>query len=59
MVNTVKNSHISEDNTSENGQRIAKVWLLVGFVIGFASIIAALWVMIADYINNREFFHTY
>ncbi|KAL5292574.1 TMEM50A family protein [Megaselia abdita] len=52
MVNTVKNSHISEDNMSENGTIIARVWLVVGFLIGFSSIVAALWVMIADYVNN-------
>ncbi|XP_073838888.1 transmembrane protein 50B [Musca autumnalis] len=54
MVNTVKNSHISEDNTSESGARIAKIWLLIGFVMGFASIIAAIWVMIDDFINNPK-----
>jgi len=51
MVNTVKNSHISEDNTDSRGAVIAKVWLLIGFVMGFASTIAALWIMIDDYIN--------
>ncbi|XP_037820118.1 transmembrane protein 50B [Lucilia sericata] len=54
MVNTVKNSHISEDNTSESGARVAKIWLLIGFVMGFASIIAAVWVMIDDFINNPK-----
>lgn len=46
---------ISEDNTSESGARIAKIWLLIGFVMGFASIIAAVWVMIDDFINNRKY----
>lgn len=46
---------ISEDNTSESGARIAKIWLLIGFVMGFASIIAAIWVMIDDFINNRKY----
>jgi len=45
---------ISEENPSESGARIAKIWLLVGFVMGFASIIAAVWVMIDDFINNGE-----
>ncbi|XP_023164688.1 transmembrane protein 50A [Drosophila hydei] len=54
MINTVKGEHISEDNTSESGARIAKIWLLIGFVIGFASIIAAVWVMIDDFINNDK-----
>ncbi|EDV95873.1 transmembrane protein 50A [Drosophila grimshawi] len=54
MVNTVKGEYISEDNTSESGARLAKLWLLIGFVIGFASIIAAIWVMIDNFINNDK-----
>ncbi|KAH8260481.1 hypothetical protein KR038_001892 [Drosophila bunnanda] len=54
MVNAVKGEHISEENSSESGARIAKIWLLVGFVMGFASIIAAVWVMIDDFINNEK-----
>lgn len=45
---------ISDENSSESGQRIAKIWLLIGFVIGFASIIAAIWVMIDDFVNNGK-----
>ncbi|KAI9581616.1 hypothetical protein GQX74_012941 [Glossina fuscipes] len=45
---------ISEENTSESGARVAKIWLLIAFVMGFASIIAAVWVMIDDFINNSE-----
>ncbi|KAH8286937.1 hypothetical protein KR018_010721 [Drosophila ironensis] len=54
MVNVVKGEHISDENSSESGARIAKIWLLVGFIMGFASIIAAVWVMIDDFINNGE-----
>ncbi|XP_068158524.1 transmembrane protein 50B [Drosophila tropicalis] len=54
MVNSVKGEHISENNSSEVGARIAKLWLLIGFVIGFASIIAAIWVMIDDFINDKN-----
>lgn len=28
--------------------RGARIWIFVGFVLGFAAIIAAVWVMIAD-----------
>lgn len=59
MVNTVRNSHLTEENTSENGAMIAKGWLMIGFLMGFASIVAALWVMIADFINNRKFSNLY
>uniref|UniRef100_A0A1B0AR58 Uncharacterized protein n=1 Tax=Glossina palpalis gambiensis TaxID=67801 RepID=A0A1B0AR58_9MUSC len=47
-----KKLKISEENTSESGARVAKIWLLIAFVMGFASIIAAVWVMIDDFINN-------
>ncbi|XP_039484947.1 transmembrane protein 50A isoform X1 [Drosophila santomea] len=47
-------AQISEENSSESGARIAKIWLLVGFLMGFASIIAAIWVMIDDFINNEK-----
>lgn len=43
---------ISDDNSSESGARIAKIWLLIGFVMGFASTIAAIWVMVDDFVNN-------
>lgn len=29
--------------------RGARIWIFVGFVLGFAAIIAAVWVMIADF----------
>ncbi|KAH8366033.1 hypothetical protein KR093_008568 [Drosophila rubida] len=54
MINIVKGEHISEDNTSEWGARNAKIVLLLGFIMGFASIIAAIWVMISDFINNDK-----
>ncbi|XP_030560751.1 transmembrane protein 50A [Drosophila novamexicana] len=54
MINTVKGEHISDDNSSESGARIAKIWLLIGFVMGFASIIAAIWVMVDDFVNNEK-----
>ncbi|XP_067646613.1 transmembrane protein 50A [Eurosta solidaginis] len=54
MVNVVKNSHISEENTSASGAHLAKIWLLIGFVMGFASIIAAAWVMIDVFLNNNN-----
>ncbi|KAM8710751.1 hypothetical protein ACLKA7_017387 [Drosophila subpalustris] len=54
MINIVKGEHISEENTSEWGARNAKIVLLLGFIMGFASIIAAIWVMISDFINNDK-----
>lgn len=33
---------------SDYGNRI-RAWLFIGFVLGFSSIIAATWIMIADF----------
>lgn len=32
------------------GQKAARVWLFIGFVLGFASIIAATWILFAVYV---------
>jgi len=53
MVNSVRKSHIN-DNPSVNRGRIAMLWLLVGFILGFASVIASAWVMIDDTTKKRE-----
>lgn len=30
------------------GENGAKLWLFIGFVLGFASLIASVWILIAD-----------
>lgn len=35
--------------------RGARTWIFVGFVLGFAAIIAAVWVMIADFSDSSEY----
>lgn len=32
------------------GPRGARVWLFLGFVMGFASVIAACWILFADFV---------
>ncbi|GAB0100868.1 transmembrane protein 50B [Sergentomyia squamirostris] len=50
MVNAVSNSMISESYSGGRlSQRGARIWLFVGFVLGFAAIIAAVWIMIAEF----------
>lgn len=34
--------------------RGARIWIFVGFVLGFAAIIAAVWVMVASFSENSE-----
>ncbi|XP_055382723.1 transmembrane protein 50B [Condylostylus longicornis] len=47
MVNSVRKSHINQNSSVSRG-RMAMLWLLVGFILGFASVIASVWVMIDD-----------
>lgn len=36
------------------GQRGSRIWLFVGFVLGFSSIIAATWILFAAYIMDHN-----
>lgn len=36
------------------GPRGARIWLFVGFVLGFAAVIAAVWIMIAEFANGTK-----
>jgi len=51
MVNSVTQAQLSGDNF--NGgfleARGARIWIFIGFVLGFAAIIAAIWVMVASF----------
>lgn len=35
--------------------RGARIWIFVGFVLGFAAIIAAVWTMIASFSDGGEY----
>ncbi|XP_015183664.1 PREDICTED: transmembrane protein 50A [Polistes dominula] len=52
MVNSVSNAQIRGDdyNGGRLGVRGARSWLFVGFVIGFAAVIAACWILFADFV---------
>ncbi|XP_015782119.1 transmembrane protein 50A [Tetranychus urticae] len=52
MINAVSNSQIRGESygTGFLGQRAARVWLFIGFVLGFSSIIAATWILFAVYV---------
>lgn len=52
MVNSVTQAQINGDTQFSGGfmeARGARIWIFVGFVLGFAAIIAAIWTMIADF----------
>ncbi|XP_053203128.1 transmembrane protein 50A-like [Panonychus citri] len=57
MINAVSNGQVRGEtyNTGFLGQRAARVWLFIGFVLGFTPIIAATWILFAAYVipNKR------
>uniref|UniRef100_A0A6M2DGM9 Putative conserved plasma membrane protein n=1 Tax=Xenopsylla cheopis TaxID=163159 RepID=A0A6M2DGM9_XENCH len=61
MVNSVSNAQVLGDAYSGGcmGPRGARAWLFLGFVIGFASVIAACWIMFADFVSAGGNGHTY
>lgn len=48
----MSNGHIRGDlySTGCLGQRGARVWLFLGFLLGFAAIIAAMWILFGVYV---------
>ncbi|VDN03130.1 unnamed protein product [Thelazia callipaeda] len=52
MVNAVSNSQIRGESFNESilGTKGSRLWLMLGFVFSFASLVAALWIMFADYV---------
>ncbi|XP_015781391.1 transmembrane protein 50A [Tetranychus urticae] len=57
MINAVSNGQVRGEsyNTGFLGQKAARTWLFVGFVLGFSSIIAATWILFAAYvIPNKQ-----
>lgn len=52
MINSVSNSSIRGESYSEGcfGQTAARVWLFVGFLLDFAALIAASWILFGIYV---------
>lgn len=38
------------------GSRGTRIWLFLGFVMGFASVIAAIWILFADFMKEGKVF---
>lgn len=52
MVNSVTQAQLNGDTGYSGGcmeARGARIWIFIGFVLGFAAIIAAVWVMVASF----------
>ncbi|XP_054712544.1 transmembrane protein 50A-like [Uloborus diversus] len=52
MINSVSNGQVGGDayTTGCLGQRGARVWLFLGFVLGFGSLIASCWILFGVYV---------
>ncbi|CAB0036992.1 unnamed protein product [Trichogramma brassicae] len=56
MVNSVSNAQIRGDSFNGGclGSTGARGWLFIGLVLGFAAVIAACWILFADFIASTE-----
>ncbi|KAF6211545.1 hypothetical protein GE061_012058 [Apolygus lucorum] len=56
MINLVSNNQLQGDSYSGGflGPRGARLWLFVGFVLGFASVIASCWLLFSQFVGNDE-----
>lgn len=56
MINSVSNGQIRGDSYSTGclGQTGARVWLFIGFLLGFGSLIAAAWILFGFYVVNGK-----
>jgi len=54
MINSVSNGQLRGDSFTDGcaGPRSARLWLFTGLVIGFASLIAAGWILFAGHSNS-------
>uniref|UniRef100_A0A1B6KPN3 Transmembrane protein 50A n=1 Tax=Graphocephala atropunctata TaxID=36148 RepID=A0A1B6KPN3_9HEMI len=60
MINAVSNAQVRGDSYSGGcmGPRGARAWLFIGFVLGFAAVIASCWILFADFVtasSNKPF----
>lgn len=59
MINSVSNGQIRGDaySTGCMGQTGARVWLFIGFLLGFGALIGASWILFGFYVvNNKDMY---
>jgi len=56
MINMISNGQLRGDAFTEGciGPRGARMWLFIGFVIGFGSLIASGWILFAGYVIPKH-----
>nr|CAB3267106.1 transmembrane protein 50B-like [Phallusia mammillata] len=54
MVNAVSNGQVRGENYSDGclGTTGARIWMLIGFLLAFGSLIASMWVLFGVYVVN-------
>ncbi|KAJ8287431.1 hypothetical protein COCON_G00000900 [Conger conger] len=55
MINAVSNGQVRGDSYSEGclGQTGARVWLFIGFMLAFGSLIASMWILFGGFVVNH------
>uniref|UniRef100_A0A8D0GH67 Transmembrane protein 50A n=1 Tax=Sphenodon punctatus TaxID=8508 RepID=A0A8D0GH67_SPHPU len=55
MINAVSSGQVRGDSYSEGclGQTGAHIWLFIGFMMAFGSLIASMWVLFAGYVKEK------
>ncbi|XP_022107209.1 transmembrane protein 50A-like [Acanthaster planci] len=61
MINAVSAGQVRGDsyNTGCIGQRGARLWLFVGFLLAFGGLIGASWILFGPYVVNKQFSESY
>ncbi|CAH1227214.1 transmembrane protein 50B-like isoform X2 [Branchiostoma lanceolatum] len=59
MINAVSNAQVRGDTYSTGcmGQTGARVWMFIGFLLAFGSLIGASWILIGGYVVNPSALH--
>ncbi|XP_011833288.1 PREDICTED: transmembrane protein 50A isoform X2 [Mandrillus leucophaeus] len=58
MINAVSNGQVRGDSYSEGclGQTGARIWLFIGFMLAFGSLIASMWILFGGYVAKEGWF---
>ncbi|XP_011833285.1 PREDICTED: transmembrane protein 50A isoform X1 [Mandrillus leucophaeus] len=56
MINAVSNGQVRGDSYSEGclGQTGARIWLFIGFMLAFGSLIASMWILFGGYVAKGK-----
>uniref|UniRef100_M3YWH6 Uncharacterized protein n=1 Tax=Mustela putorius furo TaxID=9669 RepID=M3YWH6_MUSPF len=55
-INAVSNGQVRGDSYSEGclGQTGARIWLFIGFMLAFGSLIASMWILFGGYVAKED-----